>query len=284
VYVAGLGWRRGTSSSRNLRHRTPAACEPPITPLGSRLESRNRADLTEPGRPRAAMEATDIARATEPSRRRQWAPRSDPTTCAWAVCGPSQLGLPRFLTAKQGKTQNSVFPGQMGVWRLDRADQWLKKILADRSRPTNRHHLSPRLAAFRGRVAYLGGRGPRRGDRNCPRRLAVDWDGRRSKRASAVWLSSPSAHAPQSSAGTAPAMGRGMGRDRFGLHPRGREGGRRSGPDQSVSSGGLQAHIAAGVVPRTTASSTMSLRTLQLCRWPWILATGRRQLASREQQ
>ena len=64
------------------------------------------------------MEATDIARATEPSRRPQWAPRSDPTTCAWAVCGPSQLGLPRFLTAKQGKTQNSVFPGQMGCGGL----------------------------------------------------------------------------------------------------------------------------------------------------------------------
>jgi hypothetical protein len=197
----------------------------------------------------------------------------------WAVTARP----PSVSDGQAGQDSEQRFPRSDGVWRLDRPDQWLKKIPADRCRPTNRHHLSPRLAAFRGRVAYLGGRGPRRGDRNCPRRLAVDWDGRRSKRASAVWLSSPSAHAPRSSAGTAPAMGRGMGRDRFGLHPRGREGGRRSGPDQSVSSGGLQAHIAAGVVPGTTASSTMSLRTLQLCRWPWVLATGRRQLASREQ-
>ena len=37
-----------------------------------------------------------------------------PATSAWAVCGPSQHGLPRFLTAKQGETQKSVSPGQTG--------------------------------------------------------------------------------------------------------------------------------------------------------------------------
>jgi hypothetical protein len=50
-----------------------------------------------------------------------------PSHIGWAVCGPSQLGLPRFLTVKQGKAKRQRFPRSDGVWRLDRADQRLRE-------------------------------------------------------------------------------------------------------------------------------------------------------------